>query len=85
MFHKDVRAALVATAAVALSLVSVYARQQPAPSGPGQQAAPAGAQPPATPAAGARGGGAGRGGPRGAAPLDPDDHTGFEQIFDGMS
>ena len=27
--------------------------------------------------------GQGRGGPRGAAPLDPDDHTGFEALFDG--
>ena len=104
MFHKDIRAALVATTAVALSLSTIYARQQPAPggagqqgapagaaqqgapAGAGQQAAPAGAQPAGTPAAGARAGGAGRGGQRGgAAPLDPADHTGFQQIFDGVS
>src|SRR3954468_5291471 len=95
MFHKDIRAALVATTAVALSLSTTYARQQPAPTGAGQQGAPtgaaqqgapAGAQPAGTPAAGARAGGAGRGGQRGgAAPLDPADHTGFEQIFDGVS
>ena len=104
MFHKDIRAALVATTAVALSLSTIYARQQPAPggagqqgapagagqqgapTGAGQQTAPAGAQPTGTPAAGARAGGAGRGGQRGgAAPLDPTDHTGFQQIFDGVS
>ena len=82
MFHKDVRAALVATAAVALSLVSVYARQQsPHHQVRASRQPPQEPQPPATPAArGARGGGAGRGGQRGAAPRDPADHTGFEQI-----
>jgi hypothetical protein len=47
-------------------------------------------QPPATPEGRAgqppgRGQGQGRGGPRGAAPLDPADHTGFDSIFDGTT
>jgi hypothetical protein len=51
---------------------------------PGQP--PAAAQPAASaPASGAQEPGRGRGGPRGAAPLDIADRTGFEQIFDGTS
>ncbi len=52
-----------------------------------QQAPPAGA-PPTPPAAGGQppaGQGRGRGGPRGAAPLNFEDRTGFESIFDGTS
>ena len=63
MFHKDIRAALVATTAVALSLSTIYARQQPAPAGAGQQGAPAGAAQEGAPA------GAGQqGAPAGAQP-----------------
>lgn len=60
-----------------------------------QQAAPAVQQPPAgqpapapgTPQGQGQGRGQGRGGgaPRGAAPLNVEDRTGFEQIFDGVS
>ncbi|MEN3339317.1 MAG: hypothetical protein V7647_2993 [Acidobacteriota bacterium] len=85
MFHRDTRAALVAFIAVALSIGDLYARQQPAPPGAGQPATPAPQGAGAPPAPGARAGGPGRGGPRGAAPLDPADHTGFQQIFDGVS
>jgi len=79
--------------AVALVLTVAF-RGAAGASGAGTQAAPA--QPPvegqpatSAPAAGAqetaRGRGQGRGGPRGAAPLDFADRTGFEQIFDGTS
>ena len=65
-----IAAVLVAPIAAAADL------QQPA------QQQPTAQQPaPGTP----QGRGEGRGGPRGAAPLDSADRTGFEQIFDGVS
>jgi 3-keto-disaccharide hydrolase len=85
MFYRDTRAAFVAVIAVSLSIGDLYARQQPAPPGAGQPAAPAPQGAGTPPLPGARTGGPGRGGPRGAAPLDPADHTGFQQIFDGVS
>jgi hypothetical protein len=54
----------------------------------GQPAATAGQQtPPAPPAGEGRGRGQGRGGgmPRGSAPLNFEDRSGFQQIFDGVS
>ena len=83
MVQTHTRAALGLAIAAALSMGDVAARQQPVPPGSPQQATPGGQTPAAPAPAGARG--AGRGGPRGAAPLDPADHTGFEQIFDGVS
>ncbi len=56
------------------------AAQTPATPAPGAQTPPAPGRGQGAPPAGR---GQGRGGPRGAAPLDLTDHTGFDPIFDG--
>jgi hypothetical protein len=77
--------------AVLTAAVVVTAPIAPGVSAQGTAAPPSSAQqPPATPEgrggqAPGRGQAQGRGGPRGAAPLDLADHTGFESIFDGTT
>jgi hypothetical protein len=66
---------VLATAAlVAAPFIAQVAAAQPPP-----------AAPPGQRGAEGRGQGRGGGGPRGAAPLNFEDRTGFEQIFDGVS
>jgi hypothetical protein len=73
--------AVAVTAAASIATVAALPQATRA-----QEQPPAGGQQPQTPeGAEGRGRGQGRGGPRGAAPLDPADRTGFEQIFDGVS
>jgi hypothetical protein len=81
------RVVLAAAALAAAPLAATAADQAPAPQA-GQPATTAGQQPPPAPPAGeGRGRGQGRGGgmPRGSAPLNFEDRSGFQQIFDGVS
>ncbi len=87
--HTSTLASALAITALVVALPAASG-QTPAPAAPSANQPAAAPQPPAgrgpdagrgaTPAAGR---GQGRGGPRGAAPLDADDHTGFEPLFDG--
>ncbi len=89
MKHTTLHVASMLTAALVLAPAAGAQTPSPAsppPAGPAATAPqpPAGRGPDAGRGQGAaQGRGQGRGGPRGAAPLDPDDHSGFAPLFDG--